>query len=94
MTQPPAPIEGVPQYRTGRELAALIGGPYSQCWYWRDELEAQQRTAREAVEQRSAQAAAGWKSRYEPTEEWMDNPDPDPKLRGVRGRVWRWMGAK
>jgi hypothetical protein len=36
MTRPP---------EQGRELAALVGGPLDRWWYWRDDLEAAQRTA-------------------------------------------------
>jgi hypothetical protein len=79
----------VPKYTTGRELAVLKGGPYAYCWYWRDELEAQQKTAREAVEM-GRPAAAGAKAYYAPTEEWAKNTDPNPKLNGVLGRVWEW----
>lgn len=67
----------------------LQGGPWANAWYWRDELEAQQATAREAG-RRCTQEAVTWKAMYVPTEQWVPNPDTDPKLHGVEGRVWRW----
>lgn len=85
----PATVEGVPKYTPGRELAVLQGGPYAYYWYWRDELELQQKTAREALV-KGLSAAATQKAYYSPTEEWQKNTDPNPKLNGVLGRVWEW----
>lgn len=87
MAEKPVGVESLKHYRPGRELVVLVDGPSVGCWYWRDEFEAQQATARRALE-RGLPAACGSKAHYQPTEEWVDNPDRD--MNGARGRAWRW----
>ncbi|MPZ64545.1 MAG: hypothetical protein GEU83_03170 [Pseudonocardiaceae bacterium] len=71
---------------TGRELAALVDGPWAPCWYWRDDLEAQQAAARD-LHHRGGTAVLGDKAHYAPTERWVDHPsEPD-----VRGRAWTYQ---
>ncbi len=71
---------------TGRELAALTDGPWAPCWYWRDDLEAQQAAARD-LHRRDGTAQLGDKACYRPTDRWIDHPsEPD-----VRGRVWTYQ---
>jgi hypothetical protein len=71
----------------GRELAVLRGGPWQGCWYWRDDLAAQQRIARELLERcgdtPSTRVAAA-KAHYRPSEDWVSNPERPH----VSGRAW------
>lgn len=70
------------------ELVALGDGPWIGCWYWRDEFEAQQRTARDQ-HTRGCAADLGSKAHYVPTQRWMNNPDPKLRVLG-QGRVWTY----
>ncbi len=73
------------QQAAGRELAALVDGPWAPRWYWRTDLEAQQAAAR-YVHARGGTAVLGEKAHYRPTEQWIGHPtEPD-----VRGRAWTY----
>lgn len=74
-------VESLPNWRPGRDLAALAGGPWNACWYWQDELEQQRATDK-------AKGLKRGKHHYHPTEERVINPDQ--RLGGVTGRVWQW----
>jgi hypothetical protein len=86
MTRPPA--------EQGRELAALVGGPLDRWWYWRDDLERQQDTARWSAGIVARLAPADRPPRwrppsvlaYQPTQDWTDNPLP---AYGA-GRIWTY----
>lgn len=66
----------------GRELAALVNGPFRLRWYWRDELEQMQSASRRYAD---AHPAARLR-RYRPTDEQCPQPiEPD-----VTGRAWRY----
>jgi len=67
-----------------RELAVVVDGPHAGRWYWRDELEAMQQSARR-MGYPPAHPAATF-TRYRPTDEWAEHPcEP-----GVQGRAWRY----
>lgn len=68
----------------GAAVAALVDGPWVGCWYWRDDLEAQQRAARE-VHARGGTAELGDKAHYRPTDRWVDNPGG-----AGSGRAWTY----
>lgn len=70
------------------ELAALGDGPWIGCWYWRDEFEAQQQTARDRYAL-GCVAELGTKAHYVPTEKWIDNPEIKLLVLG-QGRVWTY----
>ena len=62
----------------------LTVGPHAGRWYWRDELEAMQQSARR-MGYPPAHPAATF-TRYRPTDEWAEHPcEP-----GVQGRAWRY----
>ena len=91
MTATVPSVEHVPGYRLGAELAALVDGPWVNAWYWRADLEAQQTAARNSHES-GATRQLGSKALYRPTDdEWVPNPSPQPPLRGVLGRAWRYQ---
>jgi hypothetical protein len=70
------------QATSGRELAVLDGGPWSGCWYWRDDLDG----VRDAATRFPADHPAGQMAHYQPTREHRDNPE------GIGpGRVWRYQ---
>ena len=71
-----------------RELAALGDGPWIGCWYFRDEFEAQQQTARDR-HTRGCTAVLGTKAHYQPTDKWIDNPEQKLRVLG-QGRVWTY----
>lgn len=68
------------------ELAVLLEGPWAGAWYWRGDLERQQKAARLVSE--------GFKSPlstiayYVPTARGRTHPQDDR----VRGRVWAYEG--
>ena len=66
-----------------RELAVLVDGPWAPCWYWRDDLEAQQASARRMHEWR-ATAQLDPKVHYQPAEQWVD-PPTSPRSGAVPG---------
>ena len=69
--------------RSGRELAALVDGPWAPRWYWRDELEAIQEASRRAGHPEDHPSAA--LRAYRPTGERVPHPHhPDHD-----GRAWR-----
>lgn len=69
--------------RSGRELAALVDGPWAPRWYWRDELEAMQAASRRAGHPEGHPSAA--LRAYRPTGERVPHPHhPDHD-----GRAWR-----
>lgn len=70
------------QVVAGRELAALVDGPWSPRWYWRSDLEAMQHAGRRHPDGHPAAELR----RYAPTDRFCDHPgEPD-----VTGRVWRY----
>ncbi len=72
------------QQAASRELAALADGPWAPCWYWRDALEAEQRSGRRMHAQGGQHLPD--KCHYLPTEQWIDHPYESD----VRGRAWRY----
>lgn len=69
----------------GRELAVLVDGPWSGCWYWRGDLEGQQHTSHRMHRRCNEPLAAH--CHYLPTETWVEHPS-EP---GVRGRAWTYQ---
>lgn len=69
----------------GRELAALVDGPWARCWYWRTDLEAQQAASRD-VHARGGTAQLGDRAHYRPTDTWITSPDD-----ATRGRAWTYQ---
>ena len=67
------------------ELAALVDGPWRGCWYWRRELEAQIRAARE-IHALGGTYELSSKCGYAPGSGWVPHPIEDK----VRGRAWHW----
>lgn len=77
-----------PRGRQDRELAVLVGGPWSGFWYWRDHLELQQVAAKGAAG-RCTTGVPSRKCLYEPTEVFRSNPEKPAE----QGREWRWTGG-
>lgn len=66
----------------GRELVALLDGPWRCCWYWADELAAVQRTAMRHAPDHPAATLA----HYRPTGERVVHPTEAD----VTGTGWRY----
>jgi hypothetical protein len=75
---------GLAEQAAHRELAALTDGPWSPCWYWRDELEAMQAAAR-YMHTRGGTAHLGNQAHYRPTNRWVDHPTEEA------GRAWTYQ---
>ena len=69
---------------TVRELAALVDGPRTLRWFWREDLENIQAAARR-MGYPLEHPAATYRCYY-PTGEWVEHPT-EP---GVQGRAWRY----
>ena len=65
------------------ELAALVDGPHTSRWFWREDLEQMQAAARRMGHPLERPAAVY--RLYRPTREWVEHPT-EP---GVHGRTWR-----
>lgn len=79
------PAPSLAQQAAGRELAALIDGPWRLRWYWRDQLEAMQ-TATRVMGHADHEPAAQLRH-YRPTERWVTHPHEDD----VPGRAWTYQ---
>jgi hypothetical protein len=77
------PTPTLAEQAADRELAALVDGPRTLRWFWRDDLEGMQDAARRMGHPLDRPAAVY--RLYRPTEEWVAHPiEP-----GVQGRAWR-----
>ncbi len=74
------------QQAARRELAALADGRWAPAWYWRDELEAMQASARN-MHRCGGAAQLDPIAHYRPTGQWVDHPTEQD----VRGRAWRYQ---
>lgn len=70
----------------GRELAALVDGPFSSRWYWRADLEAMQAASRRHPD---GHPAARMRC-YHPT----DTHRAHPVEGDASGREWRYQEAR
>jgi len=78
------PTTSLAEQAAVRELAALVDGPHTSRWFWREDLEQMQAAARRMGHPLDRPAAVY--RLYRPTEEWVEHPT-EP---GVHGRAWRY----
>ncbi|OLL89549.1 MULTISPECIES: hypothetical protein [unclassified Pseudonocardia] len=75
----------------GRELVALVGGPWAGRWWWADQLAEAQRAAGRYPIEHPAGRLAGYHPAGGPTEHRVKHPDLREAEDGVSGWVFTWQ---